>query len=70
MEGFDYANEEPFCYVSQKVVIATGCTSKPNHLNIPGEMTKNHRIVHDFGAVEELILKLKEEAEREQRGKF
>lgn len=51
-------------------MIATGCTSKPNRLNVPGEISENHRIVHDFGCVEELVMKLKDEAEREQRGKF
>lgn len=68
VEGFDQVNREPFCYVSQKVVIATGCTSKPNRLNVPGELTNNNRVVHDFGSVEELVTRIREEADRDQTG--
>lgn len=70
MEGFDHVNQERFYYVSQKVVIATGCTSKPNRLDIPGELTNNSRVVHNFSSVDELVRKIRDEAERNQTGNY
>lgn len=68
VEGFDQVSGQPFTYVSQKVVIATGCTSKPNRLNVPGELMKSSRIVHDSGSVEGLVMRIREEADRDQTG--
>ncbi|XP_034230097.1 oxidative stress-induced growth inhibitor 2-like [Thrips palmi] len=68
VEGFDQVSGQAFTYVSQKVVIATGCTSKPNRLNVPGELTKSNHIVHDSGSVEELVRRIREEADRDQTG--
>jgi len=69
VEGFDWSNRVPFCYVCRRVVLATGSTDLPNRLGVPGELANPTWVFHDLRSLEMAFDRLMEEEEGDREGK-
>ncbi|PSN40456.1 Oxidative stress-induced growth inhibitor 1 [Blattella germanica] len=63
VEGFDLTNNNQFCYISRRVVMATGSTDLPNRLGVPGELSNPTWVIHDLRLLEAALDRLVEDEE-------